>query len=38
MKYSEMRDRAGVTTHRARRVELCDKFAKKALGSDRYAR
>ena len=31
-----MRERAGVTTHRARRVKLCDKFATKAAGSDRF--
>ena len=28
--YSVMREKAGITTHRARREELCDKFAKKA--------
>ena len=31
-----MREKAGVTTHRARRVELADKFAEKAAGSARY--
>ena len=36
MKYADMRDKAGVTTHRARRVMLCDKFAKKAAGDPRY--
>ena len=28
--YAEMREKAGVTTHRARRIALCDKFASKA--------
>ena len=36
MKYSLMRERAGVTTHRTWRVELCDKFAAKAAGGDRF--
>ena len=31
-----MRELAGITTHRARRIELCDKFAHKALGSARF--
>ena len=31
-----MRDEAGITTHRARRIELCDKFAEKASGSPRF--
>ena len=34
--YADMRERAGVTTLRARRVELCDKFARKALANPRY--
>ena len=36
MSYKKMRDRAGVTTLRERRVELCDKFASKCLKSDRF--
>ena len=36
MSYSEMRKRAGVTTHRARHIKLCDKFAEKVAGSDRF--
>ena len=36
MKYAEMRERAEVTTHRARRILLCDKFARKAQGSSRF--
>ena len=31
--YTEMREKAGVTTLRARRVEMCDKFAIKAQGN-----
>ena len=27
--YAVMREKAGVTTHRARRIELCDKFEEK---------
>ena len=34
--YAEMRRKAGVTTHRARRIELCDKFAQKAAGNPRF--
>ena len=34
--YATMRDKAGVTTHRARRIVLCDKFAQKAAASDRF--
>ena len=34
--YAEMREKAGVTTHRARRIELCDKFSKKAAASQRF--
>ena len=37
MSYKEMRDRAGITTHQARRVELCDKFAEKAATSGRFS-
>ena len=32
-----LRKMAGVTTLRARRIEHCDKFAKKCLESDRFA-
>ena len=28
--YATMRKKAGVTTHRAKRIEMCDKFAQKA--------
>ena len=28
--YATMREKAGVTTHRARHIEMCDKFAQKA--------
>ena len=34
--YSEMQERAGVQTLRARRIELCDKFIDKARGSSRF--
>ena len=34
--YAMMRDKAGVTTHRARRIGLCDKFAEKAAASERF--
>ena len=34
--YAEMREKAGVSTHRARRIELCDKFAQKASCSPRF--
>ena len=34
--YAKMRKLAGITTHRARRIELCDKFAKKALDNPRF--
>ena len=34
--YALMREKAGVTTHRARRIELCDKFAQKAAGNQRF--
>ena len=33
---AEMREKAGVTIHRARRIALCDKFASKALGNPRF--
>lgn len=36
MSYREMRERAEITTHRARRIELCDKFAEKAAASVRF--
>ena len=36
MSYAEMRERAGITTLRARRIDLCDKFARKALGNSRF--
>ena len=35
--YSTMRKKAGITTHRARRIELCDKFAHKAANNPRFA-
>ena len=34
--YVDMRHKAGVTTHRARRIELCDSFAQKAAKSGRF--
>ena len=34
--YATMREKAGVTTHRARRIELCDKFARKASANPRF--
>ena len=34
--YATMRKKAGVTTHRARRIDLCDKFARKAAGNPRF--
>ena len=36
--YAEMREKAGVTTHRARRIDLCDKFAQKALKNPMFER
>ena len=33
MSYKKMREKAGVTTLRARREDLCDKFAAKCLAS-----
>ena len=38
MSYSDMRKRAGITTLRARRVEMCDKFAEKAAGNPMFLR
>ena len=35
--YSEMRQRAGLDTLRQRRILLCDKFARKCLGNERFA-
>ena len=35
--YAAMREKAGVTTHRARRIELCDKFAEKASRNPRFS-
>ena len=35
--YAKMRDLAGVTTLRERRVQACDKFAKKCLASTRFS-
>ena len=35
--YVKMRELAGVTTLRQRRVELCDKFAKQCLKNPRFA-
>ena len=35
-RYAVMREKAGVTTHRARRIEMCDKFAQKAAHSPRF--
>ena len=34
--YASMREKAGITTHRARRIELCDKFATKAAANPRF--
>ena len=34
--YTEMREMAGITTLRQRRVTLCDKFAAKCADSDRF--
>lgn len=36
--YSQMRDRAGVTTLRQRRIDLCDSFAEKCLKSVRFCK
>ena len=35
--YATMGSKAGVTTHRERRIELCDKFARKAAGNCRFS-
>ena len=37
LSYAKMREKAGITTHRARRILLCDKFAEKAAASERFA-
>ena len=34
--YKTMREKAGITTHRARRVALCDNFATKAAANPRF--
>ena len=34
--YATMRKKAGITTHRARRIALCDKFAEKAAAKPRF--
>ena len=34
--YAEVRAKADITTHRARQIELCDKFAQKAVGNSRF--
>ena len=34
--YAKMREMTGITIHRARCIELCDKFAKKVLDSPRF--
>ena len=34
--YARMREMAGVSTHRARRIDLCDTFAKKAAANPRF--
>ena len=36
--YAVMRKKAGVTTHRQRRIELCDKFARKAASNPTFER
>ena len=35
--YATMREKAGITTHRARRIILCDKFTNKAQANPRFA-
>ena len=35
--YARMREMAGVTTHRARRIELCDTFTNRAAANPRFA-
>ena len=34
--YSVMREKAGITTHRARRIALCDKFAENAAAGGHF--
>ena len=34
--YAVMREKAGITTHHARRIALCDKFATKAAANPRF--
>ena len=34
--YATMREKAGVTTHRARRIELCDTFAQSTAANPRF--
>ena len=36
LSYAEMREKSGLQTLRARRIELCDKFATKCIRSDRF--
>ena len=36
LSYTEMRNKAGISTLRGRRVELSDKFAAKCLDNDRF--
>ena len=35
--YATMREKAGVTTHQARRIAMCDTFAEKAASNPRFA-
>ena len=35
--YATMREKVGVTTHRARRIAMCDTFAEKAASNPRFA-
>ena len=37
LSYAEMREKAGVTTLRQRRIAACDKFAEKAAASSRFS-
>lgn len=37
LSYTEMREKAGITTLRQRRVDLSDKFASKCCNSDRFS-
>ena len=34
--YATMREEAGITTHRERRIALCDAFAQKAASNPRF--